>query len=274
MEKTNKRIFATVLCAILLSSTLASCSSTQNEKLPNTSTNQNQQSTQEAKEDEKSEALPNSPTQNTDGTNQNIEIDTYKEQISYYMNLTESLQADLLKLKEESYIAECEYQLQVKTLEQTVQDLRDVISSISSGDINVSIPPSGNDAPSNDQISSRVEFKYETNNGEVTITEYTGSSLDVKIPSTLNGCPVTSIGESAFKSKQVRSVIIPSGVTLIDWFAFSGCTSLETITIPSSVTSVQHGAFELCPRSLIIKCRKGSYIEAYALSWGMNVEAK
>ena len=36
---------------------------------------------------------------------------------------------------------------------------------------------------------------------------------------------------------------IPSSVTSIGWFAFSGCSSLTSINIPSSVTSIGHSAF-------------------------------
>ena len=40
--------------------------------------------------------------------------------------------------------------------------------------------------------------------------------------------------------------IIPDRVTSIGEYAFSGCTSLVTITIPESVTSIGRGAFYFC----------------------------
>lgn len=275
MKKTSKKILTVILCAMLTSVSLASCASgEENEKNPSVQGTQGQQSIQtEVSGESQNVEKPSSPNSDSSSNgSHDIQTDTYKEQISYYMSLTESLQADLIKLKEENYIDVCEYQMQIKALEQTIQDLKDTIVSMTES-IN---PPSsdGIQTPPNDKLSVKTEYKYTTSNGEVTITEYTGSSLDVAIPSFINGNPVTCIGEEAFKGKQIRSVVIPSGVKKIDWFAFSGCTVLESITIPSSVISVQYGAFDLCPKSLVIKCNKGSYIEAYAKSWGMNVTAE
>lgn len=42
-------------------------------------------------------------------------------------------------------------------------------------------------------------------------------------------------------------VIIPSGVTLIDSYAFSGCTSLTSVTIPSGVTDIGSNVLQGCP---------------------------
>jgi hypothetical protein len=47
-------------------------------------------------------------------------------------------------------------------------------------------------------IQVQAQFNYTINNGAITITEYTGSGGAVSIPSTINGLPVSGIGESAF----------------------------------------------------------------------------
>jgi hypothetical protein len=72
-------------------------------------------------------------------------------------------------------------------------------------------------------------------------------SGDLVIPSTLNGRPVTSIGEWAFEGcERLTSVTIPSSVTSIGVVAFSGCKGLTSVTIPDSVTSIGNYAFEEC----------------------------
>ncbi len=83
-----------------------------------------------------------------------------------------------------------------------------------------------------------------TNNGsEVTITSYSGScSKNPKIPSILDGLPVTTIAAYAFSMKQLTSVKIPSSVKTIMDLAFAR-NNLTSITIPTSVTSVINGAF-------------------------------
>jgi len=267
MKKTLKKVTAALLCALALASPLVSCKQASSDGNENVDKQQNGQVTVPNQNTSNDQSESNPSGSESTNTSNDINIDSYEEQISYYMSLVETLQADIVNLREEAYIDECEYQLKISELEDTVDMLKKTISSLSGEK-----QPSGSiKDPSNDKLSAKSDYEYTLNDGQITINKYIGRDTDVTIPSTIDGAPVVKIGEGAFSGLQIRSVAIPSGVKEIDWFAFSACTVLEDVSIPSSVTSVGYGAFDYCPKTLVIKCEKGSYIEAYALSWGMNI---
>ena len=95
------------------------------------------------------------------------------------------------------------------------------------------------------------DFTFDATTG--TIKKYNGNDAVVNIPSEINGTPVTTIGNAAFRDSSVTSVTIPASVTEIGANAFAGCTNLTSVnyagdwsnlTIQSGNSAVQDAANE------------------------------
>lgn len=107
-------------------------------------------------------------------------------------------------------------------------------------------------------------FEYIVADGQAIITEYVGgdSLTEVVIPDTLEGCPVTEIGDEAFEDDRysnslvdedigetprgysvIKKLTIPDTVRVIGESAFEGLASLEEIKLPSSLEIIGDFAF-------------------------------
>ena len=82
------------------------------------------------------------------------------------------------------------------------------------------------------------------NNGYATIEGLeTVVEGEVTIPGNIGGYPVRSFYDTFRNNTKITSVIISEGVSNISYYAFYGCTKLEYVYIPSSVTSIGKEAF-------------------------------
>ena len=84
-----------------------------------------------------------------------------------------------------------------------------------------------------------------TLSGDVLTVSGTGAMEDYFNPNSL-----------PWYGKDIKTIVIESGVTSIGDFAFADCTDLESVSIPASVTSIGEGAFTTC----------GLYVEALTVS--------
>ena len=92
----------------------------------------------------------------------------------------------------------------------------------------------GNDLLKNANIHTN-DFLYTDTDGEVCITGYVGPEVNLVIPDTIDGHPVTGIGDSAFYGySQLESVTIPASITHIGDQAFSMCSSLMGIWVDAA----------------------------------------
>lgn len=99
-----------------------------------------------------------------------------------------------------------------------------------------------------EQVNPASDFAYTADGGEVTITDYIGTSEHVLIPDTIDGLPVTALADKAFYEKHVTTVVVPDSVTEIGDLCFSGDNYLVSLTLPDGLAELPYGALESCFR--------------------------
>ena len=97
-----------------------------------------------------------------------------------------------------------------------------------------------------DRETESVPFTWTAVDGAVTITGYTGAEEDVTIPETVNGWPVTAVGESAFAGNTHLESVALGAVTEVGDYAFADCARLRTVDFGESLVSLGDGAFARC----------------------------
>lgn len=89
------------------------------------------------------------------------------------------------------------------------------------------------------------DWIYEPVDGTAVISGYIGEETNLTVPSELDGLPVTEIGMYAFLGcETIVSITIPDSVTRIGDGAFSYVETLESITLPDTLTSIGSYAFD------------------------------
>ncbi len=91
-------------------------------------------------------------------------------------------------------------------------------------------------------------WKYETVDGGVRITGRKVTKTDAEIPERIGKRPVISIGECAFRYSSLKSVTIPSSVETIENKAFEDCRELTNVVIQSGVKTIGDLSFYECTK--------------------------
>lgn len=198
--------------------------------------------------------------------------DTASAIAEYRAQITD-LQAAILSLKEENYVAKAEYEAQIRTLLAEIAALEAQLALSESPEPSTDLPVSGTPqkpptGSTETEKAPAMAFHYEIRDGHAVILAYLGDESAVKVPATIEGYPVTVIEEAAFRGTAVVTVELPYSVSEIGWFAFADCQSLTAVTLPASVESIGYGAFDACP-ALTLLCPADSYAAKYAKSFGI-----
>ena len=111
-------------------------------------------------------------------------------------------------------------------------------------------------------------YKYSLDeDGNATITGYSGSVSALAIPQTIDGHKVVAIGNSAFKGTCLVNVTVPDTVTEIGYSAFEDCKQLSSVSLSSNLTELGSSVFSNCTSLTSIRIPK-SLETVDAGTWG------
>ncbi len=131
-----------------------------------------------------------------------------------------------------------------------------------------------NGAVAEDDVLRSGDYQYRVlEDGTAEITSYSGGDSVLKIPNTLDGKTVTSIGDEAFSGcRALKSIELPDSVTSMGVNPFAGCESLKNIRVSPEqpVFAVIDGVlFNKAEKSLICY-PAGKQEEAYEVPQGIQ----
>ena len=106
----------------------------------------------------------------------------------------------------------------------------------------------------NNEVLEQLGYQKVENGDNYDIKKIEDGTIvtNLEIPATFQDnenkkCKIIAIGNRAFDTcTSLQSITIPDSVTHIGYFAFTYCTSLQSVTIPDSVTYIGDLAFEDC----------------------------
>lgn len=205
-----------------------------------------------------------------------IAIDAAEQKASYYQKLAAELEDEILTVRTELFASRVEYEARIDDLEDQLADALAEMNQNngnSNGTEAETKPPQNVGDSSDPKEDPHADFQFLVSDGRATLNAYIGTASSVEIPATYRGCPVVAIADRAFENKtRLQSVVLPSSVETVGWFAFSGCVALKDVTVPASVRSISYGAFLNCNAAMVIRCTSGSYAEQYAKSYGIETK--
>ena len=96
-------------------------------------------------------------------------------------------------------------------------------------------------------VTTGLFFLYDVLEKTYTVTGYNGTDTVVVIPAVHQGYPVVAVAANAFKSNTtIQSVTVPSSVKSLGTDAFRYCSALTTVTLAEGLESIGYQCFHQC----------------------------
>lgn len=110
--------------------------------------------------------------------------------------------------------------------------------------------------------------------GTVAVAAVKYDGAEVPIPAELSGRKVTEVLQTVLYSgsDDVRTLVIPEGVTEIGEYAFSSCDNLQSVTLPATLESIGASAFSGCTSMTSLDIPANAVVAdwAFARCTGLN----
>ena len=99
--------------------------------------------------------------------------------------------------------------------------------------------------PGDEEAKDNYLYTLQSSDTEVRLDHYMGPETEeLVIPTTIEGVPVTSIGEKCFEDATwIKKLVLPEALETISYRAFYGCANLHEMNIPASLTHISGWAF-------------------------------
>ena len=118
-----------------------------------------------------------------------------------------------------------------------------------------------------------VGLSYEKQDDHYIVTGIGGCrDVNIVIASSVDGYPVTEIADKAFKGTDIATIIIPEGVERIGKKAFYGCSTLNKVTMPKSLKTIEKKAFAGCGLKSLVISENVNEIAAGAFKMCVSLE--
>lgn len=117
-------------------------------------------------------------------------------------------------------------------------------------------------------------MQYSLIEDHVILVGYRGRDICLTVPVNIGGMPVTVVGKKAFlAAKELKELVLPKSINVIQDWAFASCRALETIMLPKREIEIGQGVFKDCVKLSRIITTEGAEEDnavAYLLAAAMS----
>lgn len=113
------------------------------------------------------------------------------------------------------------------------------------------------------------DWEYRVSSSEATLTKYNGASLNIEIPSMIDGYPVTGVGSRIFEESMITEVEIPASIEKIESRAFADCKYLTKIVFNAKNCKAYYFRSEMDSHIFV---NAGKFSDSLTVIFGNTVE--